>query len=707
MPASALPRATALVVRSVACAALLLLACSSEKRSLRNDTLVEDAGITDAGTLPDASVAPPIADVPCNDDGPCDDGFACTDDRCDRFAGRCVHVAHDEQCDDGVYCNGFEVCNLRRGCIAGGDVCGLGNGCNIARCDEQARTCSTVPRDADADGDPDDHCGGGDCDDTDARRSSRMSEICGNGLDDNCNGQVDEAACLVPQGADCSAPFALPDAGERTVSTAGSTAPVPSGCPFPLSASSKTIFVTVPRAVDRDTVLEVSDAAIPVTLVRLAACGTQAVQCEQSAMVPFPRVRVEAGASGTETFAVVTAYETTLRLRTYAIAANPTPLTGECTNPPALTSGVPVRIDFTSLRASLPSDCTNSGLRSFVLDVPVASSLTLAATSLTGSGSAVIGLRQSACVDLSSEIACRSTDTGPLVHPSLAAGRYVVTAATTGATAIALTATLGPPSSFTTGSLCLLATPIAPGQKLPVSFDDRPDLVRSGCSSGGSAGAFRLDLPSASDVLYVGRLPPVAIGSMALLDAQCTPGAPLSCTMGSTPFHVARQAVSPGPVFVALATNGGGSGTLAVYTRPPTPETPVAGGGGDCATAVPIGANGGRFSGDSTGLPSTIGSTCDTALANPRAPTQLFMLNLPTRQRVLLDTHGSAFTTVASIRSGATCPGLEIPSACHVGFTTDRSFLDRVLDAGTYWIVLTGFDGAHGQWVLDAFLAAP
>ena len=130
-------------------------------------------------------------------------------------------------------------------------------------------------------------------------------------------------------------------------------------------------------------------------------------------------------------------------------------------------------------------------------------------------------------------------------------------------------------------------------------------------------------------------------------------------------------------------------------------------GGGDCATAVPIGANGGRFSGDSTGLPSTVGTTCYTALANPRAPTQLFRLTLASRRRVLLDTSGSAFPTIASIRSGPTCPGSELPDGCHTGFGVDRSFLDRVLDPGTYWLVLTGFSSAQGRWTLDVFTADP
>lgn len=688
-------------------AACFATACSGRGLTATNTTGFDDAGaLLDGGALVDASVAPPIADVPCNDDGPCNDGFSCTDDRCDLEAGRCVHVAHDERCDDRVFCNGFEVCNVRRGCITGGDVCGVGNGCNIARCDEAARQCTTTPRDADSDGDPDNHCGGADCDDTDPRRSSRMSEICGNGLDDNCNAQVDESGCIAPQGDQCAQPVVMPAEGERTVSTAGATAPIPSGCSFPLSTTSKTIFVAVPRSSGHDTVLEVSDASMPVTLALLASCGAPATTCEQGAVAPFPRMLVTAAPTGSAIVAVTSPVESTLRLRTVALPATQTPATSDCTTPAPLVPGVPMRIDFTSQRATLPSDCASAGLRTFALEVPATSTLTLTARSLTGSGNAAIGLRQGTCSDLASEIVCRNSETGPLVHPYLAAGSYVVTVATATATAVELTATLTAPGTLASGSGCLDAIPVSPGQKVATSFDDRPDFVRSGCQSGGAASVFRLDIPSPSDLLIVGRVPVAANGSMALLDDRCTPRTAQRCSVGGTPFHVTRQAVRAGIFFVGLGTDGGGSGTLAAYTRTSVPETLVSG-GGDCATAVPIGANGGRFSGDSTGLPSTVGTTCDTALANPRAPTQLFRLTLASRRRVLLDTSGSAFPTIASIRSGPTCPGSELPDGCHTGFGVDRSFLDRVLDPGTYWLVLTGFSSAQGRWTLDVFTADP
>lgn len=688
-------------------ASAIVLGCAASSKAPPVPPLgPQDAGASapDAG---DASAPPPIADVPCNDDAPCNDGFPCTDDRCDLTAGRCVHVAYDERCEDGVYCNGSERCDLRRGCVTGGDVCGLGNACTIARCDETARACTTTPRDADGDGDPDDHCGGGDCNDADARRSSRMAEVCANGIDDNCNGAIDEQPCLNAEGDRCEAPVVLASEGFRTLSTAGATAAPPSGCAFPVSGTSKTIFARVERHPTQDLMLEVVDLASPVTLALLDACGGGAAACEQAAQVPFPRVRIGAGPAGSgQLVAIATPTDATLRVRTSLLPSDSTRGTNDCSAPEPLALGVAKRVDFASLAASLPSDCSATGLRTFLVDVPRDGSLVVDALSLTGRGSASVGLRYEACRDLADEIACRNLEAGPLVIPFVAAGRYVVTVAPTTAPSVELRATLGPAGTFAAGDSCFTPLVVAPGTRVTASFDQRADFVRSGCLAGGSTLAFRVDLPSPADVMLVGRVPDIALGGLAVHDAACTPGAPRSCNLGNTPLHVVRRAEPAGPLLVSVSSNGGGSGSLAVYTRSPAADVPVSG-GSTCAGAIAIPAAGGRFSGDSSAEPSSVGASCDTGLANPRAPTQLFRLDLPARRRVAISTSGSAFTTIASLRSGAACPGLEVPEACNVGFTSARSFLDRVLEAGTHWVVLTGFGGAKGAWNLDVFTTAP
>jgi len=66
----------------------------------------------------------------------CDDGVACTVDQCDEATRSCTHTLNDAACDDGVFCNGMEVCTPT-GCASGASPCMIDE-----ICDEATRTCS-------------------------------------------------------------------------------------------------------------------------------------------------------------------------------------------------------------------------------------------------------------------------------------------------------------------------------------------------------------------------------------------------------------------------------------------------------------------------------------------------------------------------------------------------------------------------------------
>ncbi|MHC4065896.1 MAG: hypothetical protein ACYSUI_15555, partial [Planctomycetota bacterium] len=65
----------------------------------------------------------------CQVNGDCDDGVGCTDDTC--VAGSCVYTPNDGNCaDDGLFCNGNEVCDAVNDCVSTGDPCQPGEFCN-------------------------------------------------------------------------------------------------------------------------------------------------------------------------------------------------------------------------------------------------------------------------------------------------------------------------------------------------------------------------------------------------------------------------------------------------------------------------------------------------------------------------------------------------------------------------------------------------
>ncbi len=104
-----------------------------------------DAGSCLPGTAPD-----------------CDDGIGCTLDSCSAVSDSCVSAADDSACDDGLFCNGAETCNVASGCEAGTDPC------DGAACDEAGDTCEAgCSGDSECDDgeycNGQETCSGGDC----------------------------------------------------------------------------------------------------------------------------------------------------------------------------------------------------------------------------------------------------------------------------------------------------------------------------------------------------------------------------------------------------------------------------------------------------------------------------------------------------------------------------------------------------------------
>ncbi len=78
----------------------------------------------------------------CNYDYQCDDGVDCTFDACDRISHICRYSPQNSRCDDGLFCNGIEICNATLGCIdAAANPCDDLIFCTDDSCDEENNKC--------------------------------------------------------------------------------------------------------------------------------------------------------------------------------------------------------------------------------------------------------------------------------------------------------------------------------------------------------------------------------------------------------------------------------------------------------------------------------------------------------------------------------------------------------------------------------------
>ena len=78
----------------------------------------------------------------------CDDQVDCTTDRCSETLKKCTHTRHDSLCSDGLFCDGKETCDATRGCLPGTPPkCGDNVDCTTDFCDETNDVCAHVPDD--------------------------------------------------------------------------------------------------------------------------------------------------------------------------------------------------------------------------------------------------------------------------------------------------------------------------------------------------------------------------------------------------------------------------------------------------------------------------------------------------------------------------------------------------------------------------------
>ncbi|MFO0611298.1 MAG: MopE-related protein [Polyangiaceae bacterium] len=661
---------------------------------------------------------------PCIEDAQCDDLIACTFDACDQTVQRCRFKHDDSLCQDTTYCNGAERCDQKLGCVAGEPVdCGDKNACTIDTCVEPTKSCTSVPRDADGDGDPDGHCSGKDCNDLDPNVSSLVPELCGNHVDDNCDGVIDEATCVTPENDTCLDALTISAPGTYVMNTTGAAFDYPTTCSLQGSGLHDVVAaIVLPAGPPVDVVV---DAQTPpdVSIAIAGQCGDPATELACGPSFPgtqghVSRIRARGlGSLGGETaYPLYVASGAAGGLVTVGVdfvPPEPAPTNETCGTATAITPGVPVTVDLAGVATDLVTACgALTGELVFGFSLAAPADVDVYATPVDGVGVPSISLRGAACALPEDEITCASGASAHVYRHALAAGDYYVAIAGTAPGTMSVDVELSAPTAPAPDENCVTAPLIPPNVTIDVPFDHHQDDIALGCFGTAIDAAYELDLAQPSDVLLVQRISSADSGSVQLSAPACAgPQDLLACSSGTkSPVVVGKRNVPAGGHRIVAESVFGKDQQLSAFVRKssPTVLVPFADG---CADAAPIPATGGFFQGNTASATANFTAGCDNAGGPPNgANDQLLRLDLPAKKRVIFDMSGSSYATLLDVRQGPTCPGTEVPLGCSAAIgasNAQRSYLDLTLDAGTYFVQVDGLGVDNGQWFLNVFVVDP
>ena len=113
------------------------------------DNVINDGNCDDGSWCNGAETCDAVNDCQAGAAPDCGDGVTCTDDSCDEVADVCVNAANDGNCDDGAWCNGPETCDAVSDCQTGtAPDCDDSVSCMVDSCNEATDSCDHVPTDS-------------------------------------------------------------------------------------------------------------------------------------------------------------------------------------------------------------------------------------------------------------------------------------------------------------------------------------------------------------------------------------------------------------------------------------------------------------------------------------------------------------------------------------------------------------------------------
>lgn len=655
----------------------------------------------------------PTLGGPCTQTAQCDDGADCTTDTCDAVLARCRFTPDQTRCDDGIYCNGAELCTPRIGCETATPIdCGDDDACTIDTCDEGTQTCTREPRDADGDGDPDAHCeGGSDCDDTDPTRSSFQEEVCANLRDDDCDGEVDEDDCVAPANDDCEDALEITTSGVYPLQTAGASLDVGVSCTSDGIVADVFARVTIPDGPDRDLDVRVKGDFADLGIAVQADCGEPAseIACGGPANNPSndPVARTIARRLAPGTYAVVvsTTYPEPLSLDVRILPATDAPENETCGTAEDAPIDETIPVVLVDAAEDAGTACPRqTGDLVYRFELEDDADVDVYAESVDGSALPSISFRDEACALPEDELVCATAPFAHVYRGGLGPGTYYLALSATAPTDATFHIATSAPTPRPEDETCEGAPTVAAGDVTSVVHAKHQDDHHP-CITGAVDAAYALDVPEPSDVLLVLWPAQGDIGSVALTGAECGESDLVACSAaGALPVRLRRRGLGEGTWYALLESSLGVDQRFDFVARPAAPPITVPFADA-CEDAQLIPAEGGFFTGNTTSATADFAAGCDDAGGDPGgAPDRLLRLDLDEPARVIFDMSGTSYDALLDIRRGPDCPGVEVALACTVQAGDSAPYLDLDLEAGSYFVQVDGRGGDTGAFQLDAYV---
>ncbi|HJL19259.1 MAG TPA: putative metal-binding motif-containing protein [Sandaracinaceae bacterium LLY-WYZ-13_1] len=678
--------------------ALALVGCDGgDDTDGGTDASLDGGPSIDARFFPDGTVF-------CDSDDDCDDGTECTNDSCGGN-GTCRFQVDNAFCDDGVFCNGTEQCEPGVGCVEGSRrTCNDDDVCTIDRCDEESKMCLYSPRDLDEDGDPDWFCaGGGDCDDRDPLVSSMISEVCEDGLDNDCDETIDESDCGAPRFDTCDDPLDVSEGGFYALDTDGAAPDYSVSC---RSSATRDMVTTFTLTEARSVTIEAEGDFFSVALSLRTTCtdGSSELACESGFPGVIRRRSLEPG-----TYFVVVAASSTGEIGLDVSFGEPIepPPNDTCASPVDVSAGGTFMGSFVEVADDLDTECSVGSAPDLVYELSTSATQDVQISATSVSGASLSYSVRSTCADDASEVRCAYGDPATGTIHELPAGTYyvVVEGPSFRDEDFTLDVQILDPTPPADGDTCDNPIELTSGTPATGMLVDKENDEAVSCGFRYRDAIYSFTLSEASDVLL--ELDAGAFSNMAVRSTcdDGSSGSQLICRSGDPVLQRLRN-LSAGTYYVLVESRTASGFTLDYEaTSPPTVPTDVSG-NDTCAGAHPIPSGGGLFRGDTTALVNDLdGTSCGGGAMSNDA---VFELTLSSTQRVVMSTEGSAYDTVLHVHNGTCTSGGEVHCNDDRDGTTDTSFLDRTLAAGTWFIVVDGWgSSSSGEYELEVLVSDP